>query len=199
MPLLEEELNVKRVELGVSEGDVCRIEPRLDRKVSGPLFKGQLPAVQAALAAEPVEQVAAAVGSGRELRLEVGGETVLVPPEAVVLDRHPHGGWAMSMGNGFVVGLDTRLTDDLLTEGRARAWSAGIQDLRKELDFDIGDRIRITYEAPDGVAGLFEAYRDYVAEETLATEIRRAETRPPEARELTLGDDRLAVHLEPAG
>jgi isoleucyl-tRNA synthetase len=199
LPLLEDELNVKRVELGVPEDSLYRLAPRLDRKIAGPLFKGLLPEVQAALEREPAERVAAAVESGEDFHLEVGGQAMRVPAEGVVLEKHPRDGWELAEGNGFVVAVDTRLTDELLEEGLARDLVRRVQDLRKELDFEIGDRIRITYQAADRVVRLFQNYREYITQETLATEIQLTQAPPPDASEVSIGDDRLVLRLDRIG
>ena len=196
LPLLEDELNVKRVELIERRDSLYRIEPHLDLKIAGPQFKGGLRSVEEAIATAKVEVVVEAVRRGEILDLEIEDRRVQVTPEAIILEQRPHDGWSMAEGNGFVVALDTRLSEELLAEGKAREVVRQIQNLRKDLGFEIGARIRIRFQSSDSVARLFKEYGDYLSAETLAVEIHRLEIAPPGATEVVVGDDRLAFELD---
>ncbi|MFW6012260.1 MAG: isoleucine--tRNA ligase [bacterium] len=196
LPLLEDELNVKQVQLGVPEADLYRLKPRLDRRVAGPLYKKALPKVEEALAKASPERVVEAVQRGNDFILEPAHEAVPVPPDAIVLERQPREGWQLVWENGLVVAVDTRLTDDLMAEGRARELVRRVQELRKELGFDIGDRIRILYCAADEVARLFEEYGEYVTGETLAVEVLQTKAPPAAAREVWFEQQRIDIRLE---
>jgi isoleucyl-tRNA synthetase len=76
-------------------------------------------------------------------------------------------------GEGGVVSLDTEITPELRLEGLARDLVRGIQDLRKQSGFAVDDRIVISYEGDGQLAQALEAWRDYVAAETLAVSIER--------------------------
>jgi isoleucyl-tRNA synthetase len=108
------------------------------------------------------------------------------------------GGWVFAEGEGVRVALDTRLTPALVAEGRARELVRRIQSLRKELGFQVGDRIVLTYAAPDSIAALFEDHGDYIAGETLATEISRKESAPANSRIVQLDQESLQLTIEPA-
>ena len=75
----------------------------------------------------------------------------------------------------FIV-LDLNLTDKLISEGLAREFVSKIQNLRKEMDFLVNDRITISYNAEDLVIKSINDNLDYVKSETLAIEIIVDET-----------------------
>jgi isoleucyl-tRNA synthetase len=52
-----------------------------------------------------------------------------------------------------------------------------IQNLRKEADFDLDDRIVTTYQAESELAEAIEAWRDYIAAETLSLALEQG---PPD-------------------
>ncbi len=64
--------------------------------------------------------------------------------------------------------LDTEITPELKLEGEAREVIRAIQQMRKEADYQLDDRIKICYS---GMSEVFENYSDLVAKETLAIEI----------------------------
>jgi isoleucyl-tRNA synthetase len=104
-------------------------------------------------------------------------------------------GWALAEGNGFRVALDPRLTPTLLAEGRARDLVRHVQNLRKELDLQVDDRIALSYAGSDAVAALIAAHGDYIAGETLAVAIRRLDAPPAGSRTLKLGGETIAVAI----
>ncbi len=46
-------------------------------------------------------------------------------------------------GYGLVISMDTNLTDELIAEGLARDIIRQIQDMRKDADYQVADRIEI--------------------------------------------------------
>ena len=68
---------------------------------------------------------------------------------------------------GFVI-LDTALTDELMAEGYARDAIRAVQDARKDAGLAISDRIALRLAVPAADAAKAEAFRDLIAEETLA-------------------------------
>jgi isoleucyl-tRNA synthetase len=67
--------------------------------------------------------------------------------------------------------LDTSITPELVTEGRARAAVRLIQDARKQAGFDVSDRISVRYTAADGAAEAFQQHAAYISRATLATQL----------------------------
>lgn len=199
LPLLAEELNVKAVELETQEELLYQTEPRLDRSAAGPRFKGQLPAVERALAEQPVERVVEAVTRGESLLMALDGETITLTPELIRLERRPLAGWGLVESNGCIVALDTRLTDELLVEGRARDLVRQVQELRKRLGFEIGERIHLAYQASDELEQSLANLVDSIATEVLAISIGRSDGPLTDGHEVAFGEERVIVRLERAG
>ncbi len=72
--------------------------------------------------------------------------------------------------NNFII-LNTTLTEDLIKEGIAREVVSKVQNLRKEKDFDIENRIKLYYNSEDYFEEVLKDYGDYIKDETLAVEI----------------------------
>ena len=69
------------------------------------------------------------------------------------------------------VALSTELTHELTLEGFARELVNRIQQMRKEADFNISDRISLTLKSTPIVHEAFNAHRDYITRETLTTHV----------------------------
>src|SRR4029453_9906830 len=70
--------------------------------------------------------------------------------------------------NGVVVALSTQLTPELELEGDARDLVRAIQELRKEAEFELSDRIVLGIHGADDIVA---AHGNYISSETLATSI----------------------------
>ena len=73
-------------------------------------------------------------------------------------------------GNNFIV-LNTKLTKELINEGVARELISKIQQLRKNKDFNIIDRINIYYSHNDEFEEAIMEYRDMIMKDTLCDQI----------------------------
>ena len=72
--------------------------------------------------------------------------------------------------NKAIVTLDTNLTDELKREGMARDFIRLVQTLRKDKDFNVSDRIELSYSATDAeLLRALEENKSYVMEQVLAT------------------------------
>ena len=125
----------------------------------------------ASVLAEDGGASASALARGDSVTLEVaGGPPVSLTPDDVDLAQEVSEGWGVASDGGLTVALDLELTDDLRREGRARELVRAIQDARKAAGLDVSDRIELGVSAMGDVAASFDAFRDYVAGETLAIE-----------------------------
>ena len=66
-----------------------------------------------------------------------------------------------------IVGIETALSPELVREGLAREFVSRVQNLRKEADFEVTQRIAVTVECDADVKAAVEMFADYVKAETL--------------------------------
>ncbi|MDQ6692383.1 MAG: isoleucine--tRNA ligase, partial [Candidatus Dormibacteraeota bacterium] len=101
------------------------------------------------------------------------------------------------------VELDTTITEELRLEGLARAIVREIQAYRKQLDFNIEDRI-VTYWEDEIVSHLpsgfvhraFEVWEDYIKTETLSSGLYRAHPSEVEGKEVTIDGEKVWLGLQ---
>jgi isoleucyl-tRNA synthetase len=73
---------------------------------------------------------------------------------------------------GGTVYVDVSLDDEIRAEGYARELVRRVQEMRKELDLDVEQRIRVSFDVEDDeVLELAMRERDYILEETRADSI----------------------------
>jgi len=170
--LVWDELNVKQVAFVEDVSDLVNYRLLPDNKALGPRFGKRFPAVRAQLAAQDPLTAVRRLQAGLPLQMEVEGEMVELAPEEVLVREEPREGLAVASERDVTVAVDTVLTPDLKAEGLAREVVRRVQNLRKEAGFELDDRILTTVQAEGTLAEAVEAWRSFIAAETLSVEVR---------------------------
>jgi len=95
--------------------------------------------------------------------VELGGQRLAA--DEVEIQATPRPGTAVASDEGLVVVIDTELTPELRVEGDARELQRAIQDLRRDAELALDDRIELWV---DGLAPALREHLAKVASETLA-------------------------------
>jgi isoleucyl-tRNA synthetase len=167
-----DELNVKSVKLMdpvESAGMVNYAVKPVD--TLGRALRKDFPAVRKALVDGAADQVSAwgrQLLSGENIEVEANGQTFILTPEQVVVQQTGAEGFAVAEEYGYLAALNTDLTDELIQEGYAREIVRRIQTLRKDADFDLSDRIALSFTTEGALAEVMTVYEDYIRAETLA-------------------------------
>jgi len=85
------------------------------------------------------------------------------------------------------------MTPDLQAEGTARDLVNRIQNIRKEKDFNVTDRVTVTLERHQAILAAVEKFHDYIKAEVLATDLALADQVAGEKVEL---DDVVSLGIE---
>jgi isoleucyl-tRNA synthetase len=164
-----DELNVKQLEM------VSSLEGLLDYTVVpnfralGPKIGKRVQLAKDALARANGADVHGALSDGGTFVLGLDdGTSVELGADDVEVRASSHEELALAQDGGYAVALDTALDDDLRAEGTARDVIRLINEERKELDFDIADRIRVRIVANGRIYAAVHRHRDWIARETLA-------------------------------
>lgn len=104
-------------------------------------------------------------------------------------------GWSVASEQGITVALDTELTQELINEGISREFVNRIQNLRKDLGFEVTDRITILYYASEKINEALEAEKVYICNETLSLSIN-FKVNIEDANEVEILDEKLLIKIE---
>ncbi len=166
--LLADEINVKSVVLTDDLEAHASLVLRPDGSVLGPRLGGD------------VQAVFRAARSGDWTRNDDGTVTVaghtLEAGDFELAVEASEGGAAAGLASGdAVVVLDTEVTSELEAEGWARDAVRVIQDCRRTDSYVVTDRIQVSLALSSAEqAAAVEQWRDYVAEQVLATDLEVA-------------------------
>jgi isoleucyl-tRNA synthetase len=163
---LLEELNVKELSLATEDVDFLKYHVRPNLPILGPKYGQQVARIQQSLAKDD-----AAVHASYAREIAAGNPIVVdefeLQPEELLVSTESEPGYAVAEEAGYAVAVTTGITPELADEGLARELVRRIQEMRKSAGFEIADRIRLGYEGDPEVARVIEAWRDYIAQETL--------------------------------
>ncbi|HXY92017.1 MAG TPA: isoleucine--tRNA ligase [Acidimicrobiia bacterium] len=164
-----DELNVKHLEMVTSLEGLLDYSVVPNFRTLGPKVGKRVPLVKDSLARVDGATVQRALDArGRfELALD-DGTTVELTAADVEVRAQSHEELALAQGDGYAIALDTTLDDELRAEGIARDLIRAINDLRKDRDFDIADRVHVRVVARDRVHAAAHEHRDRIAREVLA-------------------------------
>ena len=102
---------------------------------------------------------------------DLDGADVEIMPDDVRIVEEAKGDLTVRAGGGYLVGLDTSLTDELLAEGLAREVVSRVQRLRREVGLAVSDRIRLAVAGSRSLEEVVRSHSDGIGGETLALEI----------------------------
>jgi isoleucyl-tRNA synthetase len=197
---IADELNVREVQLTDGTVDLVDRAVKPNFRALGPAFQQDAPTVADAirgLDADEAEELAARLGEAGETTLATGTGEVTLTAEMVEVVETPRTGWAVASDAGSSFALDTELDDDLRLEGAARELVRAVNDLRKQADLALDDRIEVTVDVAEDLGTRLEGVGafDFLAREVLATTVHRGSVPDgPEVDLAGLGSARVEVH-----
>ncbi|MDD4213189.1 MAG: isoleucine--tRNA ligase [Bacteroidales bacterium] len=168
--LILSEVNVKEIEyLDPTVGKlVKKIKP--DYKACGPKFGKFMKQIATALAGFTQEQINE-FENAKTYSLQFENETVTLEISDVEIITEDIPGWAVATYDNLTVALDISISETLKEEGLARELVNRIQNLRKDLKFEVTDKIRVEIERRNGLLSAVKNNFSYICNEILAVSI----------------------------
>ena len=164
------EVNVKEVEFITDASGIIKKKIKPNFKTLGPKF-GKL-----------MKQIAEAVNQFGQLEISelerkgefeilAGSEKVTITLEDVEIHTEDIPGWTVASEGQLTVALDINITEELKEEGFAREFINKIQNIRKESNFEVTDRITLTIVKGEEFNKAILNYKDYICAQTLANQL----------------------------
>ena len=168
--LIKEELNVKNVIFESDLGKYMNYSVKPNFKVAGPIFGASMKSFTEALAKLNTSEIET-LNQGNSIKLIVDNKEYDINHELVDIRISSKEGFNVAEENNNFIILDTELTDELIKEGIVRELISKVQNLRKEKNFEIMDRINLYISCDEYILSIVEEYKDMIKKEVLALEI----------------------------
>ncbi|MGI6177086.1 MAG: isoleucine--tRNA ligase [Eubacterium sp.] len=166
--LIKDELNVKNVDFENDLGKFMNFSLKPDFKAAGPVLGKKIKDFSAALAKADAAELNSELEKNGSVVMNLGGEETDIPKEFVDVRINAKEGFSVAMENNVFAILDTTLTPELINEGLARELISKVQQLRKQADYEMMDRIVITIDEDEAVKAAVAEHEEYIKKETLA-------------------------------
>ena len=169
---LLEELNVKSVALVENVDDMLTVKVEVNKKLAGRRLGKDLPAVIKSVLDMDAQKIADTVAKGESVSVSAPGQTFVMEPAEINVTFDAGADWAANVEAETAVIVDKRLTKELIQEGVARDVVRNVQNLRKDANYNIEDRIALSVRTEDkDVSEAVLAFKGYICEETLANDL----------------------------
>jgi isoleucyl-tRNA synthetase len=170
--ILADELNVKHVRVLDAAGEAVTYTLNPLPKQLGQKYGSAFPAIRKAILALSAEEAGKQFLQGQSVAVQVEDAKYDILAEEVEIRAESREGYAVASEGALMAALITDLTPELVQEGLSREFVRRVQDLRKNADFDIADRIELVYQASEGLKSAVESFKAYIMEETLTVNLQ---------------------------
>jgi len=193
---IKEELNLKEVEVRESAEDLVSLSVKPNFKALGPKYGKEMNKVAAAVAGLDPAEAAAAVRAGESIEVDLDGSAAELLPGELEVCSDAAEGFAAIEDRGWVVALDTTLTEELVLEGTARDFIRHVANCRKEADFKVDDRIAIFVGASGRPLDAVKIHENFIKTENLALEISYDFEEKEFSKEIKLAGEKVRISIE---
>lgn len=170
VPLIKEELNIKEITFVDDLGEYMNLTVKPNFKEVGKVFGPLMKEFSTKLNSLSKEEVTT-LQNGNSIVMNIGSEEKTITKDMVDIRISSKEGFNVGMENNNFIILDTTLTKDLINEGIVRELISKVQNIRKNKDFDITDRITLYYKRNDEFIDAIKDYIDVIKKETLALDM----------------------------
>ncbi|MFP4621113.1 MAG: isoleucine--tRNA ligase [Bacteroidales bacterium] len=179
------EVNVKNVEYisDTSELLIKKVKPNF--KKLGPKYGRLMKQISTAMNNMEQKDILQLEKEGRYY-LNIDGQTLPITPDDVEITSEDIPGWLVFTDGELTVALDITITGELKQEGIAREFVNRIQNLRKDKNFKVTDKIRIHIQSHNQLDEAIEKHKDYIGNQTLAESVNLVDSLNNHADEIEI-------------
>ena len=193
--VIGEELNIQKVVRQDNLDALVKYAYKPNLKTLGPKYGKLLNALRTKLP-ELGDAVLSPLRRGENLTVDLDGSSVDLTPDDVLVSTEQAAEWVCSDVSGIQVAISTVLTPELIREGMSRDFVRQIQQLRKDANLNIQDRIKVQYHSADNtVQAMVTEWGDYIRGETLADEIEFSSSPGVGVKLVMVGDSPVQIWI----
>ncbi len=193
--IVKEELNVKKVELGAEMSEYVDFEIKPNLPVLGKQYGKLIPKIKQAISEKNQMDLANTVKNGGVEYIEVEDTQIELNADNLLITMQGKEGFAFSGEGEIGVVLDTHITQELKEEGYVREILSKVQNMRKEKEFEVLDRITLYVADNKELEKIIKENEESIKKDTLAVEVKYNEENK-EYREIKVNDETLKIDVE---
>jgi isoleucyl-tRNA synthetase len=194
-PLILNEVNIKNIEYVFDTTGIITKKIKANFKQLGPKYGKLVKHISNALNQFSQEDIAALEKNG-VYTMEVEGNKVEITPDEVEIISEDIPGWLVTNEGNLTIALDINVTDDLKYEGIARELVNRIQNIRKDNQFDVTDKVEIEIQQQPEVEMAVNKHNDYISAQTLSVSIKLVDAVKENNTNFVQLDDNIQTNIK---
>jgi len=168
--LIKNEVNVKEIHLLEGESDILIKKIKPNFKVLGPKYGSLMKEISIKTANLNSNDIKSLEQNGK-IDLEINKKSITLELDDFQIVSQDIEGWLVTHEGSLTVALDIVITDKLRGEGIAREIVSKIQNIRKNSNFEVTDRINISLLDDANIKVAIQDNLNYIKTETLANNL----------------------------
>ena len=194
--IILEEVNVKEIQFVDDDSGIVHKTAKPNYPLLGKKLGPNMKAVASQVQSFSTEQISEFERLGQvTVRLDNGTQIVLLEKEIDII-RTGLEGWQVESEAGLSVAVDTELSEELQKEGLAREFVNRVQNMRKEANFDVTDRIATGVQANEKLAAAISYMAEYIQQETLSESLEQEELQVSDyVKTWEIGDEECIISI----
>jgi len=195
--LILAEVNVKEINYITETEGVISKKVKANFKLLGAKLGTKMKQASAVIANLTQAQITSLEKEGK-LALDTESETIelLINEVDIIAEDIP--GWSVAVKNALTVALDITISPELLKEGHARELVNRVQNIRKESNFELTDKILLEIEDNTDLKESIIQFSGYICREILAVQIDFLPALK-EGVEVDINDHKLRISVRQKG
>lgn len=169
--IIKDELNIKEVVLGADLSQFVSFEIKPNLPVLGKNYGKLIPKIKQVLGSMNQMSLAQKIMRGEDVVITLEDQEILLNQDSLLVTMKGLEGYAFAGEGELGVVLDTNITPLLKEEGDERELISKIQNLRKESNFEVADKIELYVSDNERLLDIIRKYEDHLMKETLTVEI----------------------------
>lgn len=174
VPLIQEELNVKEIVFTNNLQEYMNFTVKPNFKNVGKIFGSNIKEFQNKLESLSEEELNKLVNN-KTISMVINNESYEIDETFVDIRISSKEGFNVGMENNNFIILNTERTEELILEGIAREFVSKVQNMRKNKDYNVVDRIHIYVSGDKEFRNALQSFKEYIQNETLAISITEKE------------------------
>ncbi len=172
--IILEELNVKKLTQIYDDSQLVAHNIKLKYNVLGPQYGGKVKQIEQYVNNMSMDEIEQKIkdGSGIKIKnIKHNGQDVILHSDEFQIESNSLENLAVLEEDEYIVALNTKLSKSLIQEGIAREFIRHIQNIRKESQFDVLDRIIVQCTVSEEMKEAINEHKDYIKKEILAEDL----------------------------
>ena len=195
--LILAEVNVKEINYITETEGVISKKLKPNFKLLGAKLGTKMKQASSVIAALSQNQISELERSGSlTIQVEESAITLLINEVDIIAEDIP--GWSVAVKGNLTVALDISLSEVLLKEGNARELINRVQNIRKEANFELTDKILLQIVDNTNMKDAVNEFSEYICREILATQIDWVSSLE-EGVDIDINDQKLRILVRQKG